>query len=211
LGQIIPRIKLEDLLESLRPHPDPDPWLEQYTTPTEVAAEMLFTAAYVYDDIEDKVVADLGCGTGRLGIGALLLGAQYVIGVDIDPRAVAVALKNAEIAEVSSRCYLVSSDVATLRGVFDTVLMNPPFGTKHRHRDVMFLSEALRLARSVYSIHKSSTRQFIKGFIQRRGGKVSSLLQMELEIPWMFDFHEKVRKSVTVDLYRIARVDQRVY
>lgn len=211
MGQIIPRIKIEGMLECLRPHPDPDPWLEQYTTPAEVAAEMLFTAAYVHDDIEDKVVADLGCGTGRLGIGALLLGAQHVIGVDIDPRAIEVALKNAEIAKVSNRCCLVSGDVTSLRGVFDTVLMNPPFGTRHRHRDVMFLSEALRLARSVYSIHKSSTRRFVTGFIQRRGGKVSSLLQMELEIPWMFDFHEKVRKSVTVDLYRIARVDQRVY
>ena len=211
MGQIIPRIEIEGRLEQLRPHPDPDHWLEQYTTPAKVAAEMLFTAAYVYDDIEDKVVADLGCGTGRLGIGAILLGASRVVGVDIDPRAVEVAVENAEVAEVSDRCCFVSGDVAALRGVFDTVLMNPPFGTRRRHLDVRFLVEALRLAGSVYSIHKSSTRKFIKGFIRRRGSRVSSLLQMDLEIPWMFDFHEKARRSVTVDLYRVARGDQRVY
>jgi len=211
LGQIILRIEIEGRLEQLRPHPDPDRWLEQYTTPAKVAAEMLFTAAYVYDDIEDKVVADLGCGTGRLGIGAILLGARRVVGVDIDPRAIAVAVENAEVAEVSDRCCFVSGDVATLRGGFDTVLMNPPFGTRRRHLDVRFLVEALRLASSVYSIHKSSTRKFIKDFIRRRGSRVSSLLQMDLKIPWMFDFHEKARRSVTVDLYRIARGDQRVY
>lgn len=211
MGRIIPRIELEGMLQRLRPHPDPDPWLEQYTTPAEVAAEMLFTAAYVYDDIGDKVVADLGCGTGRLGIGALLLGARSVVGVDIDPRAVAVAVENAKAADVLDRCLLVSGDVTSLRGVFDTVLMNPPFGTRRRHLDLRFLSEALRLAGSVFSIHKSSTRRFIKGFIRRRGGRVSTLLQMDLEIPWMFDFHEKARRSVTVDLYRIVRLDQRVY
>lgn len=211
MGQIIPRIELEGKLERLRSHPDPDPELEQYTTPAKVAAEMLFMAAYVHDDIEDKVVADLGCGTGRLGIGALLLDAQYVVGIDIDPRAIAVAVENAEAADVSDRCHFVSGDVTSLRGAFDTVLMNPPFGTRRRHLDVRFLSEAMRLAGSVYSIHKSSTRRFIKRFIHRRGGMISSLLQMDLDIPWMFDFHQKARKSVTVDLYRITRIDQRVY
>jgi len=211
LGRIIPRIELEKMLGQLSPHPDPDPWLEQYTTPAEVAAEMLFTAAYVYDDIEDKLVADLGCGTGRLGIGAFLLGARDIVGVDIDPRAVAVAIENAEAADVLDCCHWVLGDVSSLRGVFDTVLMNPPFGTRRRHLDVRFLSEALRLADSVYSIHKSSTRQFIKDFIRRRGGRVSTLLQMDLEIPWMFDFHEKARRSVTVDIYRIVKPDQRVY
>jgi len=211
LGQIIPRIELEGKLERLRPHPDPDPELEQYTTPAKVAAEMLFMAAYVHDDIEDRVVADLGCGTGRLGIGALLLDAQYVVGIDIDPRAIAVAVENAEAADVSDLCHFVSGDITSLREAFDTVLMNPPFGTRRRHLDVRFLSEAMRLAGSVYSIHKSSTRRFIKSFIHRRGGMISSLLQMDLDIPWMFDFHQKARKSVTVDLYRITRIDQRVY
>ena len=211
LARIIPRVELEGMLERLRPHPDPDPSLEQYTTPTEVAAEMLFTAAYVYDDIEDKLVADLGCGTGRLGIGALLLGARGLVGVDIDPGAVSVAVENAEAAGVSGRCRWVAGDVPSIRGAFDTVLMNPPFGTRRRHSDVRFLAEALRLAGSIYSLHKSSTRRFVVDFVRRRGGRVSCLLQLSLEIPRMFSFHEKPRRPVAVDLYRIVRPDQSVY
>ena len=40
-------------------------------------------------------VLDLGCGSGILGIAALGLGAERVIGVDIDPKAVDVAYENA--------------------------------------------------------------------------------------------------------------------
>lgn len=40
---------------------------------------------------------DLGCGSGILAIAALRLGAQSVVGVDIDPKAVDVAYENAEM------------------------------------------------------------------------------------------------------------------
>ena len=40
-------------------------------------------------DIEGKVVCDLGSGTGVLAIGASLLGAASVKGVEIDEKAVA--------------------------------------------------------------------------------------------------------------------------
>ena len=40
--------------------------LEQYCTTPHLAARMLYTAHSVYDDIENKVVADFGCGCGIL-------------------------------------------------------------------------------------------------------------------------------------------------
>ena len=40
---------------------------------------MLYTIHNTYDDIENKVVADLGCGCGVLSIGTAMLGAGYVI------------------------------------------------------------------------------------------------------------------------------------
>ena len=203
--EIIPRGRLEEALRRIRPHPHPDPELEQYTTPPKVAAELLFTARYIYDDIKDRLVADLGCGTGRLGIGALMLGAEAVVGVDIDSTAISTARENAVEADVSDRLHLLIGDVAPLRAVFDTVIMNPPFGTRRRHADIEFLDEALRIARAVYSIHKSSTREFIKRHIRRRGGRISALLKMEMEIPHMFRFHRKPRRLVEIDLYRIER------
>lgn len=39
---------------------------------------MLYTMEQSYGDVEDKAVADLGCGCGVLGIGAVMLGARYV-------------------------------------------------------------------------------------------------------------------------------------
>jgi putative methylase len=200
--RIIPRRELEEALRALRPHPHPDPELEQYTTPPRVAAELLFTARYIYDDIEGKLIADLGCGTGRLGIGALILGGWGVVGVDIDPTAISVARENADEAGVSDRLHLVVGDITLLRPIFDTVVMNPPFGTRRRHADVEFLDEALRLAGAVYTIHKSSTRDFILKYIENRGGRISALFSMEMEIPHIFHFHRKPKKLIEVDLYR---------
>lgn len=42
-------------------------------------------------------VLDLGCGSGILGIGALLLGCERCLGVDIDPKAPDVVLSNAAL------------------------------------------------------------------------------------------------------------------
>lgn len=46
------------------------------------------------------------------------------------------------------------------KGVFDTVIMNPPFGTKHNAgMDIKFLETGIALANgTVYSLHKTSTR-----------------------------------------------------
>lgn len=46
-------------------------------------------------DLGDKLVLDYGCGSGILGIAALLLGAARVVAVDNDPQALAATLENA--------------------------------------------------------------------------------------------------------------------
>ena len=45
-------------------------------------------------DIKNKTVIDYGCGSGILGIGALLKGAHEVIGIDIDPQALLATRQN---------------------------------------------------------------------------------------------------------------------
>ena len=45
----------------------------------------------------DTRVLDLGCGSGLLGIGALVLGAKSCLGCDIDPKAPDVVLSNAAL------------------------------------------------------------------------------------------------------------------
>lgn len=50
--------------------------------------------------LANKTVIDYGCGSGILGIGALLLGAKQVYSVDIDPQAVLATNQNAERNQV---------------------------------------------------------------------------------------------------------------
>lgn len=54
-------------------------------------------------DLTDKVVIDYGCGSGILGIAALLLGAKQVYAVDIDPQAILATHQNAERNNVQDK------------------------------------------------------------------------------------------------------------
>ncbi|MFB9887174.1 50S ribosomal protein L11 methyltransferase [Balneatrix alpica] len=53
-------------------------------------------------DLQDKVVVDYGCGSGILGIAALLLGAKQVYAIDIDPQALEATRDNAERNQIAS-------------------------------------------------------------------------------------------------------------
>ena len=54
-------------------------------------------------ELAGKTIIDYGCGSGILGIGALLLGAKEVFSVDIDPQAVLATNQNAERNNVQDR------------------------------------------------------------------------------------------------------------
>jgi len=205
--KIIRRLDLERLLQLVETHPSPKAFLEQYTIPIDVASEMLFLAAYVHDDIIGKIVTDLGCGTGRLSLGAVLLGAERAIGVDVDKAAVRMAKKSAEKLNLKEKTDWVAGDIEALHGNCQTVLQNPPFGVQKRSADRKFLLKALQLAPRVYSLHKSGegNRAFIKRFIEGHGGKVTGIFPLKLNIPKLFKFHTKRKHEVKVDLYRIIR------
>jgi ribosomal protein L11 methyltransferase len=57
-------------------------------------------------DLKDKVVVDYGCGSGILGVAALLLGAKHVYATDIDPQAVLATQQNAQLNAVADRLYV---------------------------------------------------------------------------------------------------------
>jgi putative methylase len=185
----------------MRPHPSPRIRLEQYTTPAAIAADILFLAAFVYQDIAGKTVVDLGTGTGRLAIGAARLGASQITAIDIDPVAIEVARENAEKAMADIEW--IVGDLEAIRGEFDTVIMNPPFGTKQRHLDKAFLRKAIQTGHVVYSIHKSTTREHLSHYLKRHGCKVSAIHEYTLDIPIMFEHHRKRKHPVKVDCYRV--------
>ncbi len=57
-------------------------------------------------DVKDKVVIDYGCGSGILGVAALLLGAKAVYATDIDPQALLATRQNAEKNGTTSQIWV---------------------------------------------------------------------------------------------------------
>ena len=63
-------------------------------------------------------VLDLGCGSGILGIGALVLGADDCVGCDIDPKAPDVAMANAALNGIGPERFRVyAGDILSDRGL----------------------------------------------------------------------------------------------
>ncbi|RMF59592.1 MAG: 50S ribosomal protein L11 methyltransferase [Calditrichaeota bacterium] len=74
--------------------------------------------------LKDASVLDLGCGSGILSLLAKKLGAREVVGVDIDPDAIANALHNQELNQVSGIEFLVG-DISTVQNrTFSVILAN---------------------------------------------------------------------------------------
>lgn len=197
--------QLEILLSQLKPTPNPKLHFESYPLDVRSAVRMLRLAGYVHDDIIGKRVVDLGCGSGVLAIGAALIGGRTVVGVDIDRGSVLTATENTERMGLDVE-YIVG-DIETVCGSFDTVLMNPPFGSWHRGADRVFLKKAIGLAEVAYSLHKRAeqNRRFLRAQIKVFGGEVDSIHEMDIVIPRSYDFHKQNRFQVKADLYRIIR------
>lgn len=222
--RLVRKLDLERLLSQVKPHPTPSPDLEQYTIPSDVAAMMLYVAAYTYGDIVGKSVLDLGCGTGRLALGAAFLGAKQVVGVDLDKAAVRVAVGNSIRTGLRGKVQWVAADIDVVCGQFDTVLQNPPYGVQVRRADRKFLEKAMATSNVAYSLHKCSCdgkivrgksrasasgivsaapSPFIEKFVEEHGGSVRAVYAMIMTIPHMFSFHTKMKHEFIVDLYVI--------
>lgn len=74
---------------------------------------------------ESDEVLDVGCGSGILAVGALLLGAKRAVGVDIDEMAVKTARENAELNGVSDKIEIIHGNLTDkVSGKYNLVLAN---------------------------------------------------------------------------------------
>ncbi|MBI2138896.1 methyltransferase [Candidatus Woesearchaeota archaeon] len=187
-------------LSALRWLESPKVRLEQYITDSEQAASVIW-GAYMREHIAGKVIADLGCGSGVLGIGCMLLGAKKVYFVDKDIEALNLAKENASSAKSECECIFFLGDVSEFGEKVDTVVMNPPFGTKSEHADKSFLERAFSLASSVYSFHKSSTKAFIAQLAHLSRFSVNEIKDIRLPIKASMPFHRRKTKAVEVSIF----------
>jgi putative methylase len=179
---------------------------EQYMTDSEVAASVLWNA-FLLGDIQGKVIADLGCGTGILGIGTLLLGAKKVLFMDTDEKALERAKFN--LSKLKSEDYIVEGkaewlnrDILDIRVKADVVVQNPPFGTKVKHNDRIFLEKAMETAPIVYSLHKSESKSFMERFSGQKNAEITHIWNFRFPLKATFSFHRRQIHRIGVSCFR---------
>jgi putative methylase len=199
---------LEIALESISRSSELEVLLEQYPTPARIVAAILFAAQMEHNDITDKTVCDLGCGDGIFALGAALLDAKHVIGIDVQSKALKASQMNSRLLGIEDTVDWVLGDVSSLQlhCLVDTVVSNPPFGVKKRGADLRFLQKAISIASVTYSIHLAGdkNRVFLKNEVEKLGARVTQIETFQFPIGKLFDFHKKNVHMIDVDLYRIC-------
>ena len=201
MKKITKKKHLEMAIQKVPKHPNPKVDLEQYSTPATIAADLLWNA-YSLEDIADKKVMDLGCGTGIFAIASKLLGAASAIGVDID---------NDSIDLASSYCgdvNFICSDICDLENDFDvdTIFQNPPFGSQKNAKkgaDLKFISKAIELSPKVlYSFHMASTEEFLISYFEKNDLEITHIFRYNFPIPKIYEFHTRESANVEVIVIR---------
>ncbi len=203
--------RLKVLLEQLIPTIEsPSRALEQYTTPAEIALAM---ASWARDAgiLEGSAVVDLGAGTCRIAVAALLLGARTAVAVDVDERPAPACLSAAERLGLRGRLsyivgYLSSSSGPLRPGLSDIVMMNPPFGVWRRGADREFLEYAMYLRpRAVIAVVKSGNLEFHRRLALGQGYRLKLIGVYDFPIPASMPHHRSRVRRVKVDIVELSR------
>lgn len=201
MKKITKKKHLEMAIQKVPKHPNPKVDLEQYSTPAIIAADLLWNA-YSLEDIADKKVMDLGCGTGIFAIASKLLGAASAIGVDIDKDSIDLA--SSYCGDVNFIC----SDICDLENDFDvdTIFQNPPFGSQKNAKkgvDLKFISKAIELSPKVlYSFHMASTEEFLISYFEKNDLEITHIFRYNFPIPKIYEFHTRESANVEVIVIR---------
>ena len=187
------------LLQNSPDFKNPKPELEQYTTPVDISLEIIKKANSLGH--LSGTVADLGCGTGRLTIGAAILGAN-VTGYEIDDEALDLAIEYSK--ENNLDINWISMAIENIDESYDTIIMNPPFGSQRPGADAIFLEKALELASNIWTIHMSETKDFIHKLVKVNSGEIISAYEFDFLLNKTMPFHTRDKKTKKAILYHIA-------
>ncbi len=196
-------IAFVDKIDSFR---SPKIHLEQYSLPGDLIALILILSS---GDLIGQNVVDLGCGTGRLTLPIKKFFSDRVLGVDIDSDAINHLVQSQKQNLLSLDLLIASVEFLETFNwgkKYQTTFMNPPFGTKRRKLDLVFLKQALKYSQTIISVHKSNpeTQKIITQLGKQYEKKVEILATVNFPQFPSFQFHRKCKHYVCVDLLRIA-------
>ncbi|MDM7275758.1 MAG: hypothetical protein P3X22_006560 [Thermoprotei archaeon] len=197
---------LASILEKAAPPiPEPLKELEQYTTPSELALSIA-QHAKLSGLLDDAIVVDLGAGTCRLALAALMLGAPKAVAVEADHRLARFCAGAAETLGLMGRLQFVTSivlrDEGPLAPGYDyLVLSNPPFGVWRRGADTEVILYGLKLKPlRMYAILKASSLDHHRGLALKEGYRVEVLWRRLFPIPASMEHHESRIRRVEVNI-----------
>lgn len=196
---------LEVFLSKLKNFESPSLALEQYVTPSHIAAAWIWDMA-LKGEVAGKIILDAGCGPGILGIGLLMMGAKKIFFVDKDQRALDICITNynntKEEYEIGDAEF-INHDISLFDEQVDVVVQNPPFGTKEIHADKKFLEKAFTSSKLVYSMHKITTKSFVEAICRDYKFRITNLQKFEFPIKASFQHHKKPVQNIEVGLWRM--------
>ena len=200
--------KLAVLLSKIKTFQNADIALEQYQTHSEIAADSLWII-HMENSIVGKTIADLGCGTGIFGLGALILGAKKVYFVDIDKKAIDIAKENLSFLEnelnKKFKAKFFNINVKDFNEKVDVVIQNPPFGVKKSHTDKIFLLKAMEISNKIFSFHKIVTKDFVETFSRENGFEPKLIKKYKFPLERKAWFHRKKVYYVDVGFWKIEK------
>lgn len=98
-------------IQSLEGFDEPKIQLEQYSTDAVSTADLLYFIGLDNNDLINNIIIDLGAGTGRLCLGALLFGALGAVAIETEQGALAILQKNIKSLNFEERCLVLSENV----------------------------------------------------------------------------------------------------
>ncbi|MBI2670954.1 methyltransferase [Candidatus Woesearchaeota archaeon] len=191
------------ILSGLKQVQNPNSSLEQYQTDSETASLILWKA-YMSNDIQRKFIADLGCGNGIFGVGAIILGAKKVYFVEQDKKSIKVLKEN--LSEFDGNYEILNIDIKDFNLKVDTVIQNPPFGVQKVHSDKIFLEKAFKISNKIYTIHKIESQEFMKSISQDNNFKINGILKLNFPLKKTMHFHRKKKYNVNVGCWILERI-----
>lgn len=193
------------LSQKIKNIPNPKIELEQYSTSSRVAANLVYWA-YMFGDIDGKNVIDVCSGTGILGIAAALLGAKVTF-LEIDKSIEEILTENLNQFNIDAEVIFSDLFEWESKQKFHTSIINPPFGIKQKKRkDLDFIKKSVSIAKITYSILDGTPSNLnnVPSILEKDNIQILANYKDQFLIKNIYPWHKKPHKIQDIVVYRLS-------